>query len=110
MQEGAMKAGVIFTGTGPILILTTHESLTDPLLVDKLAAKGVWKYMAYELPLDAVRKMYGAQYDKVVSDLREKDDMRVLDFNGHSVYMNFSFHDMSNMVYHEAEYKMHLEV
>lgn len=105
-----MKAGVIFTGTGPILILTSHKSLTDPTLADKLASKGIWKYIAYDLPLELVKEKYGAHYTRVVSDLREKDDMRVLDFNGHSVYMNFSLKDMTNMVYHEAEYKMHLEV
>ena len=26
-----MKAGILFTGTGPILILTTYESFTDIL-------------------------------------------------------------------------------
>jgi hypothetical protein len=25
-----MKAGIFFTGTGPILILTTYESLNNP--------------------------------------------------------------------------------
>jgi len=31
----AMKAGIFFTGTGPILILTSYESLDDPNLVDR---------------------------------------------------------------------------
>jgi len=31
----AMKAGIFFTGTGPILILTSYESLDDPNLVEK---------------------------------------------------------------------------
>ena len=35
-----MKAGIFFTGTGPILILTSYESLDDPKLVEKLALKG----------------------------------------------------------------------
>jgi hypothetical protein len=35
----AMKAGIFFTGTGPILILTSYESLDDPKLVEKLAVK-----------------------------------------------------------------------
>ena len=46
-----MKAGIIFTGTGPILILTTYESLEDPNLVTKFAAKGIRKFIASELPL-----------------------------------------------------------
>ena len=46
-----MKAGIIFTGTGPILILTSYESLEEPKLTAKLAAKGIKKYIASELPL-----------------------------------------------------------
>jgi hypothetical protein len=33
-----MKAGIFFTGTGPILILTSYNTLTDPNLVEKLDA------------------------------------------------------------------------
>ena len=51
-----MKAGIVFTGTGPILILTTYESFEDPKLVDKMAAKGIKKYIASELPLEIVKK------------------------------------------------------
>ena len=36
-----MNAGIFFTGTGPILILTSCESLDDPKLVEKLALKGI---------------------------------------------------------------------
>ena len=36
-----MKAGIIFTGTGPILILTTYGSFEDPKFVSKLEAKGI---------------------------------------------------------------------
>ena len=42
-----MKAGIIFSGTGPILILTTYESLNDPKLAEKLAQKGIKKYIAF---------------------------------------------------------------
>jgi hypothetical protein len=44
-----MKAGVFFTGTGPILILTSYESLDDPNLVEKLSAKGIKKYIVFEI-------------------------------------------------------------
>ncbi|MDX2446875.1 MAG: hypothetical protein QNK29_06730 [Desulfobacterales bacterium] len=36
-----MKAGIFFTGTGPILLLTTYGELNDPTLVTKLAKKGL---------------------------------------------------------------------
>ena len=53
-----MKAGIIFTGTGPILILTSCSSFTDPKLIEKLAAKGIRKFIACELPVESVKKKY----------------------------------------------------
>jgi len=51
-----MKAGIFFTGTGPILILTSYESLDDPNLVEKLALKGIKKYIAFEIKEDLVKE------------------------------------------------------
>ena len=36
-----MKAGIFFTGSGPILDLTTFYSLDDQAMAAKLAAKGI---------------------------------------------------------------------
>jgi hypothetical protein len=97
-----MKAGIIFTGTGPILILTTYESFDAPKLVEKLATKGIKKYIASELPLDKVKERYGNHYNVVMGDLKQTDDLRVLDYNGHNVFYNFQFSEMSKPVYHEG--------
>ena len=51
-----MKAGIFFTGTGPILILTSYESLEDPNLVEKLALKGIKKYIAFGIQEDLVKQ------------------------------------------------------
>ena len=51
-----MKAGIFFTGTGPILILTTYESLNNPKLVEKLAQKGIKKYIAFLISKDLVKR------------------------------------------------------
>jgi len=40
-----MNAGIFFTGTGPILILTSYESPDDPKLIEKLALKGIKKFI-----------------------------------------------------------------
>ena len=89
-----MKAGVIFTGSGPILILTTYASLTDVRLAAKLEAKGIRKYLGYELPLEQVKRMYGAHYQAIVNDVKQSNDLRVLDYNGHNVFYNFHFSDL----------------
>jgi hypothetical protein len=50
-REGVMKAALLFTGSGPLVILTSDASFTDPALLEKLAAKGIDKFIAYELPI-----------------------------------------------------------
>jgi len=96
-----MKAGIIFTGTGPILILTTYESLEDPKIVEKLDAKGIKKFIASEIPLEKVKAKYGTHFSVIMGDLNQTDDLRVLDYNGHNVFYNFSFSEMGKPFYHE---------
>lgn len=36
-----MKAALLITGSGPLVIATSHGSLTDPGLVEKLRAKSI---------------------------------------------------------------------
>jgi len=97
-----MKAGIIFTGTGPILILTTYNSLADVKLIEKLSLKGIKKFMAYEVPVEVVKKKYGQQFDVIIKDVKQSDDLRVLDFDGHKVFYSFSFADLGEPFQHEA--------
>jgi len=82
-----MKTAIIFTGTGPILILTTYKSLTDSKFVEKLAVKGIKKFIAYDLPVNLVREKYGAQFAVIMNDVKQTDDLRVLDYNGHNGFL-----------------------
>ena len=100
-----MKSGIIFTGTGPILILTTYESFDDPKLVEKLKIKGIEKFIASEISLEKVKAKYGNQFNVVMGDLHQTDDLRVLDYNGHNVFYNFKFSEMGEPIYHEATLK-----
>lgn len=85
-----MKSAIVFSGTGPILILTTYESLTHPAFVKKLAAKGINKFVAVELPVEKVKEKYADNFNIVMEDLHQTDDLRVLDYNGHSIMNAFS--------------------
>lgn len=96
-----MKTVIIFTGSGPILVLTTYVSLTDSNFIEKLAAKGIKKFIAYELPLDLVKEKYGGQFTVIMNDVKQTDDLRVLDYNGHNVFYNFRFSDMGQPVHYE---------
>lgn len=89
-----MKAFLVFTGTGPILILTTYPDIGDPRLVEKLGHKGIRKFIAYEVPIDRVRGLYGIPFEVVAGDLEATEDMRVLDFNGYHIFNNFSLAEL----------------
>jgi hypothetical protein len=93
-----MRAYIIFSGTGPILILTTHASLTDDSLVNKLRHKGIVKFIAYEVPIDEVQRIYGVPFDVIASDLEQAEDVRVLDFNGHHIFSSFSFQQLGDPI------------
>ena len=97
-----MKAGIIFTGTGPILVLTTYDSFLEPKFIAKLDLKGIKKFLAYEVPLDLVKTKYGQQFDAIMKDVKQTDDLRVLDFDGHKVFYSFSFADLGDPLQHEA--------
>ena len=97
-----MKAGIFFTGTGPILILTTYASLDAPKLIDKLFQKGIKKYIAYEVPEELVKERYGKQFNVILGDLKQSDDLRVLDYDGHHVFYNFSLSEIGQPVFYEA--------
>lgn len=91
-----MKAVIIFTGTGPILILFSFSSIDDPHFVNKLKAKGIKKFIAFEVPIDQCKDLYGYSYQDIVEDLQDKNDMRVLDFDGHHIFNNFSLKKMGS--------------
>jgi hypothetical protein len=97
-----MKAGIFFSGTGPILLLTTYESLNDDKLVEKLTQKGIKKFIAYEVPVEMVKEKYGNHFNVILGDLKQSDDLRVLDYDGHHVFYNFSLKDLGEAVSHEG--------
>jgi hypothetical protein len=96
-----MKAGIFFTGSSPILLLTSYESFLDPNLVEKLRAKGIKKFIAYQVDVEAVKERYGNHYDVVMNDLKQQDDLRVMDYNGHHVFGVFSLKELGEPVFHD---------
>ena len=96
--HATIRPYLIFTGTGPILVLSTYPELTDPRLVEKLAYKGITKFIAYEVALDAVRRRYEHAYQSVAGDLDAVEDIRVLDFNGHQIMTNFSLDELGEPI------------
>ena len=96
-----MNVFILFAGSGPLVVLTSHASIDDPELLDKLAAKGIDKFLAYNIPLGLAKARYGMHFDIVARGLSETDDLRVLDFDGTRALRLFGFTEMTGPFIHE---------
>ena len=97
-----MKVVMLFPGSGPIVIITSYDSVTDPKLLEKLVAKGIDKFIAYELPVGLAKERYGGHYDVVIGDLHETDDLRVLDYNGTRAFRLFKLSELGEPIMYEG--------
>lgn len=84
-----------------MVVLTSYASPTDGGLLSKLEAKGIEKFIAIELPLDLVRQRYGNHFTVVEHDLRETDDLRVLDYSGGRAFRLFGFSEFGRSLAYE---------
>jgi len=98
MPKSTLRAYIIFTGTGPILVLSTYPKLTDERLVSKLRYKGIDKFIAYRVDRDAVETRYEHSFANILKDLENEEDIRVLDFNGHQIMANFSLNALGDPI------------
>lgn len=89
-----MKVALLFTGSGAVVIITSYAQMTNPRLLEKLRAKGLDKFIAYEIPLELAQQRYGGHFQVVMRDLHETDDLRVLDFNGERAFRLFHFQEL----------------
>jgi len=96
-----MKALLLMTASGPLLVLSSHESPLDDVFLGKLKAKGIAKFIAYELSVDVLRERYGGHFTKVIQDLHETDDLRVLDYNGQRIFELFRLDELGEPVTYE---------
>ena len=96
-----MKSFLLMTGSGTLIILTSHNSIENSILLDKLLAKGIEKFIAYEVPFDLARQRYGEHFKIVANDLHETDDLRVLDYNGDRAFRLFAFSELGKAHIHE---------
>jgi hypothetical protein len=97
-----MKVIMLMTGGGPLVILTSYDEVTEVGLLKKLETKGIDKFVAHEIPLDLAKERYGTHFSVVANDLRESDDLRVLDYNGDRAFKLFSFDELGPPITYEA--------
>lgn len=96
-----MKAIMLLTGDGALVVLTSYGSPTESGLLRKLEAKGIDKFIAYEIPIDLVRERYGQHFAVVAHDLNEADDLRILDYSGGRAFKLFRFAELGPAIVYE---------
>jgi len=96
-----MKAYFLITSGGPLVMLTSYDSIENPVLLNKLDSKGISKFIAYEVPVESAKSKYGMHFDIVLQDLHQSDDIRILDYSGERAFKNFSFKELGPAFYHE---------
>ncbi|MGR9052457.1 MAG: hypothetical protein ACU84J_07405 [Gammaproteobacteria bacterium] len=98
-----MKAFLLFSGSGTLVALSSSEDVENKQFLEKLAAKGIYKFIAYEIPLVLVKERYGRQFDHAVQDLQGDTQLRILDYNGERAMRMFKFGELG------AEFKFEPE-
>src|SRR2546423_15675747 len=92
-KEDPMKSLLLLTASGPLLILTSHESLRDQKLLEVLKHKGIGKFVAFEVPLSLAKERYGGHFSAVGNNPPEARGFGGLDFNGPRSFQPFPFAD-----------------
>ena len=98
-----MKCFMLFTGGGPLVILTSYGSATEDDLLEKLRIKGIEKFLAYEIPIPLAQERYGTHFVAVKRDLHQEDDLRILDYNGDRAFRLFHFHELASPITYEIQ-------
>ncbi len=98
-----MNCFMLFAGSGPLVLLTSHDSVTEPKLLEKLKAKRIDKFIAFDVPLGLARERYGAHFAIIERDLDEKDDLRVLDYDGQRAFKRFRFRELGRAIEYEGD-------
>ena len=100
------KAYLLLTARGAVLILTEYDFIKQPALLKTLAAGGPKKFVAYEVPLNSIKKSYSAVYENMLSDLKQKDKINkiiVLDDDGQQVFENIPLKGLGQPIYYEED-------
>ena len=95
-----LRAYMVFGGHGPNLVVTRDgEGLQGASAQENLAAKGIVKFIAFEVPPSRVEEVYGPRYQAAVARLSNEKDIRVVDMDGYNVFSNFHFAEMGEPVF-----------
>ncbi|ADK84853.1 putative cytoplasmic protein [Desulfarculus baarsii DSM 2075] len=92
-----MRCFVVIFGSGAVLVASSHKSTTNPVLVKQLKSNGVGRMILMQAPIELCRARYGEHFEDIERRLG-KDEFRVVDFNGCSVFDKFSFAELGQPI------------
>lgn len=98
-----MKAFLIFSGSGTLVVLSSGEEIENKRFLEKMAALGIEKFIAYEIPVALVKARYGYLFDNAAHALQGAKQLRVLDYNGERAMRLFKFDELGASFKHEPE-------
>ena len=98
-----MKAFLLFTGSGTMVVLSSVEDVENKKFLEKLATLGIYKFIAYEIPLALAKERYGHHFDVISEDLQGAKQLRVLDYNGERAMRLFKFDELGAEFRYEPE-------
>ena len=96
-----MRSFLLLTQTGPVLLLTRRTSITEETLVGHLEHRGIEKFIAFEVPVSKVHKLYGVPFEVIAADIDQGREMRILDYNGQHIFSSFDFDELGSPTLYE---------
>ena len=66
-----MRAFLVFTHSGPILVLTSCQHITEESLLETFQGRGIDKFIAYEVPFELATERYGVDAESLHTTLRQ---------------------------------------
>jgi hypothetical protein len=91
-----MTALLVFTESQPLLVMVSRAAVSDGRLEESLNNRGIKKFIAHEVPLEYLRNEYGRAFELIEADIRNGEDIRVLDSRGSHIFSKVRFADLGH--------------
>lgn len=92
-----MRCFLVVFGAGAALVASSYNSTTNPMLVKQLKNNGINRMILMQVSSELCRQRYGEHFEEIERRLG-KDEFRVVDFNGCSVFDKFSFAELGQPI------------
>jgi len=102
IQSGIKKVYLMITANGILIVLTSYHFIKSPAVLNKITGRGIDKFIAYELPLNFIKELYGESYYLTLEDLHQSDEFRVLDESGERVFKTFQLKYLGTPIYYDG--------